>query len=89
MMLNLSNKRDNKRLFEGWKAVDWFNFFIGSVVFGGLARFLIKYVGTSNDWTLAVILVPIAIFAYIQNKKKTRHSESNHFSGIGTVTLRR
>jgi len=60
------------RLFEGWKALDWFYFLISAVVFGGLARFLMKYVGISKDWALAVILIPIAIFAYIQNRRKNR-----------------
>ena len=58
------------KLFEGWKAVDWFYFIIGSIVFSGLARFLSHYFGLSKDWALAIFLIPIAIFAHIQNKRK-------------------
>ena len=56
------------RLFEGWKALDWFYFFISYVVSYGLARFLMKYVGISKDWVLAVFLIPIAIFPFIHQR---------------------
>lgn len=60
------------KLFEGWRAIDWVYFIIGSIVFSGLARFLSYYFGLSKDWSLAIFLIPIAIFVYFQNKRKKK-----------------
>ena len=71
-MTDLKNTKNNKGLFVGWKALDWFYFIIALIVFGGLSRVLSKYFGISKDWTLAIFLIPIAIFAYLQNKRRNK-----------------
>ena len=71
-MTDYKNTENQKGLFVEWKVLDWFYFIIALIVFGGFSRFLTQYLGLSKDWTLAIFLIPIAIFAYLQNKRKKK-----------------
>lgn len=68
--------KNNKGYFgEDWNGADWAYAIIGFIVFLAISISLQHFFGISKDWALAIILIPIAIFGYFYNKKKSGRGE--------------
>lgn len=68
----LGDNEKNKGYFgEGWDGKDWGWFIFWGLIFIVISTVLRELLGIPKNWTLAIILIPVAVWGYFYNKKKS------------------
>lgn len=64
-----------KNWWEGMSKADWGYFLIFGIIASIVSLALQRYFHLSKEWTLVVILIPVAILGYFYNKKKANRKD--------------